>query len=148
MPEFQRSKDGNHAERELPAPPASPRILVSWGELIDKITILEIKNQRITSPNALANVVKELSSLSKAADIHIKGNAALQELKNGLSGVNQKLWQIEDDLREKEKSKQFDDEFIGLARSVYRLNDERAALKRQINDFLHSEIVEEKSYKT
>lgn len=133
---------------ELPAPPTSPRILVSWGELIDKITILEIKNQRITSPEALANVVKELSSLSGAVDIHIKGNLALQELKNGLSGVNQKLWQVEDDLREKEKSKQFDDEFIGLARSVYRLNDERAGIKRQINDFLRSEIVEEKSYKS
>lgn len=133
---------------ELPAPPASPRILVSWGELIDKITILEIKNRRITSPEALANVVKELSSLSAAADIHIKGNPALQELKDRLSDVNQKLWQVEDDLREKEKSKQFDDGFIGLARSVYRLNDERAAIKRQINDFLRSELVEEKSYKS
>lgn len=128
-------------------PPASPRILVSWGELIDKITILEIKNQRITSSEALTNVVKELSYLSGAADTHLKGNPALQELKNGLSSVNQKLWQVEDDLREKEKSKQFDDEFIGLARSVYRLNDERAAIKRQINASLHSEIVEEKSYK-
>ena len=133
---------------ELPAPPASPRILVSWGELIDKITILEIKNQRITNPGALANVVKELSSLSAEVAVQIKGNPALQELKNGLSGVNQKLWQVEDDLREKERSKQFDDEFISLARSVYRLNDERAAIKRQINDFLRSELVEEKSYKS
>ena len=135
-------------ENELSAPPASPRILVSWGELIDKITILEIKSRKITGPEALANVVKELSSLSGAAANHVKDNPALQELKNRLSGVNQNLWQIEDDLREKEKAKQFDDEFIGLARSVYRLNDERAAVKRQINDFLRSELVEEKSYKS
>jgi hypothetical protein len=135
-------------KNELPAPSASPRILVSWGELIDKITILEIKNQKIASPEALANVVKELSSLSAAAANYIKENPALQELKNKLSGVNQNLWQVEDDLREKERSKQFDDQFIGLARSVYRLNDERAAIKRQINDFLRSEIVEEKSYKS
>ena len=98
---------------ELPAPPASPRILVSWGELIDKITILEIKNQRISSPAALANVVKELSSLSAAAAGHIKNNPVLQGLKNKLSGVNQNLWQVEDDLREKEKSRQFDDQFVG-----------------------------------
>ncbi|MEQ1522828.1 MAG: DUF6165 family protein [Aestuariivirga sp.] len=135
-------------KNELSAPPASPRILVSWGELIDKITILEIKSRKITGPEALANVVKELSSLSGAAANHVKDNPALQELKNRLSGVNQNLWQIEDDLREKEKAKQFDDEFIGLARSVYRLNDERAAVKRQINDFLRSELVEEKSYKS
>ncbi len=135
-------------KNELPAPPASPRILVSWGELIDKITILEIKSQKITGPEALANVVKELSSLSGAAAIHVTDNPALQELKNRLSNVNQSLWQIEDDLREKEKNKQFDDEFIRLARSVYRLNDERAAIKRQINDFLSSELVEEKSYKS
>jgi hypothetical protein len=135
-------------KNELQAPPASPWILVSWGELIDKITILEIKNQRITSPAALANVVKELSSLFAAVAVHIKDNPVLQELKNQLSGVNQKLWQVEDDLREKERNKQFDDQFIGLARSVYRLNDERAAIKRQINDFLRSEIVEEKSYKS
>jgi hypothetical protein len=133
---------------ELPAPPASPRILVSWGELIDKITILEIKNQKITNPGALANVVKELSSLSAELAVHIKDNPAIQELKNKLSGVNQNLWQVEDDLREKERSKQFDDQFIGLARSVYRLNDERAAIKRQINDFLRSELVEEKLYKS
>jgi hypothetical protein len=129
-------------------PRASPRILVSWGELIDKITILEIKNRRITSPEALANVVKELSSLSAAADARIKGNPALQKLKDSLSGVNQNLWQVEDDLRENEKNRKFDDKFIELARSVYRLNDERAAIKRQINDFLRSEIVEEKSYKS
>ena len=91
--------------------------------------------------------MKELSSLSAAAAIHVKDNPALQGLKDSLSGVNQKLWQVEDDLREKEKSKQFDDQFIELARSVYRQNDERAAIKRQINDLLRSEIVEEKSYK-
>ena len=133
---------------KLREPRASPRIPVSWGELIDKITILEIKNRRITSPEALANVVKELSSLSAAADARIKGNPALQKLKDSLSGVNQNLWQVEDDLRENEKNRKFDDKFIELARSVYRLNDERAAIKRQINDFLRSEIVEEKSYKS
>ena len=126
----------------------SPVVPVSWGELIDKITILEIKSQKITDPEALANVVKELSSLSGAAAIHVADNPALEELKNRLSSVNQSLWQIEDDLREKEKNKQFDDEFTRLARSVYRLNDERAAIKRQINDFLRSELVEEKSYKS
>jgi Family of unknown function (DUF6165) len=135
-------------KNESSAPPASPQIPVSWGELIDKITILEIKSRKITGPEALANVVKELSSLSGAAAIHVKDNPVLQGLKNRLSGVNQSLWQIEDDLREKEKTKQFDDEFIRLARSVYRLNDERAAIKRQVNELLRSELVEEKSYKS
>jgi cob(I)alamin adenosyltransferase len=129
-------------------PPASPRVVVSWGELIDKITILEIKKERIPNPDALVNVLRELDSLSAAVDAAIMDAPDIQELKESLSAVNRSLWQIEDDIREKEKAKQFDDQFIALARSVYGLNDERAAIKKRINEFLHSEIVEEKSYKS
>jgi len=125
----------------------TPLVPISWGELIDKITILEIKEVKITTNNALDNIRKELFFLSDIASNSKGVYDVISLLKNELKEVNLKLWQVEDEIREKEYSKEFDEEFINLARSVYRLNDDRANLKKNINEALFSELKEEKSYK-
>jgi hypothetical protein len=119
---------------------------VSWGELIDKITILEIKSRKLKAEAALANVRRELASLTEivARDVQRRGEAA--ELKDRLTKVNEELWTIEDRIREKEAAQAFDAEFVALARSVYQRNDERSRIKREINLRLSSNLVEEKSY--
>ena len=126
---------------------ATPLTPISWGELIDKITILEIKQVNIKSASALININKELGYLNEI----VKNNTGLAELikdlKLELLDVNKRLWQVEDDIRDKELKQDFDIGFIELARRVYRLNDERAKLKKSINQVLNSELVEEKSYK-
>ncbi len=124
----------------------TPTAQISWGELIDKITILEIKETRLASPKAIANVRRELAALRNAArDAHCN-NADLAGLKAELRLVNETLWDIEDRIRAKEAARRFDHEFIELARSVYFQNDKRADLKGQINRLMNSEIVEEKQY--
>ena len=120
---------------------------VSWGELIDKITILQIKRERLESQSALANVKRELDALSVLADPVLAGDAQATAVTAKLKAVNESLWDIEDRIRAKESAKAFDAEFIELARSVYIRNDERAALKKQLNIRLASELTEEKSYK-
>lgn len=124
----------------------TPHAPISWGELIDKITILEIKVIKITSTAANDNVKKELLLLSNISDPVINQDG-LQSLKNELKEVNLKLWDVEDNIREKERASEFDQVFIELARSVYKLNDVRAKIKKSINAILKSELVEEKSYK-
>jgi len=123
----------------------APVIPVSWGELIDKLTILEIKAERLRGEAALANVRRELDVLGAVAAT--ADARELAPLRQALAEVNGRLWQVEDEIRAKEAAKAFDAAFVKLARSVYRLNDERAALKRRINALLGSEIVEEKSYR-
>jgi predicted nucleic acid-binding Zn-ribbon protein len=125
----------------------TPLVPISWGELIDKITILEIKEVKITSNNALDNIRKELGFLSDIVSNSKGVYDAISPLKNELKEVNLNLWQVEDEIRDKEYSQEFDEKFISLARSVYRLNDDRANLKKQINEMLFSELKEEKSYK-
>ena len=118
-------------------------IPVSVGELIDKITILQIKADRF-SGEALANVQRELALLEG-----VLAGCGLElptELIEALSEINQRLWTIEDAIREREANGCFDDRFIELARSVYRCNDQRAALKRQINTATGSHLIEEKGY--
>ena len=119
---------------------------VSYGELIDKITILEIKSVRIVDAAKLANVRTELDALNAtwSADPLSRTDIAAERAK--LLAVNEALWDIEDRIRLKEKAKAFDAEFVELARSVYFRNDERAAIKRAINEKLGSTLVEEKSY--
>jgi len=133
------TSDGDRAPRRARTPWAP----ISWGELIDKITILEIKSVEIKDPAARANVMKELALLQEVAG----GCEAVSDLKRELSAVNAELWTIEERIREKERSSEFDEEFIALARSVYKRNDERARIKRKISATLGSEIIEEKSYK-
>ena len=125
-----------------------PQVPMSWGEVIDKITILEIKRGKLTAQAALANVGRELDLLSAVARDPLAQDGGLTDLKAELQAVNQALWDIEDEIREKEARQEFDAAFIALARSVYRRNDERAAIKRRINDLLGSELVEEKGYKS
>jgi hypothetical protein len=122
---------------------AVPEIPVSWGELIDKITILEIKAERLTDPAALANVRRELAALAPYAPA---ADARLPALRAALAEVNAALWDIEDRIREKEAAADFGADFVELARAVYRQNDRRAALKRQISLTLGSDLIEEKSY--
>ncbi len=121
-------------------------IPVAWGELIDKITILEIKQQKLTDPEALANVRKELALLCGVRDEAGVLPAAAQKAAEDLKVVNEALWDIEDDIRLCERDKNFHETFIELARSVYKTNDRRAALKRDINSAMNSDIYEEKSY--
>ena len=124
----------------------TPFIPISWGELLDKISILEIKILKITSMNARQNIAKELKYLSDIANLN-NTTVEIQTLKSELKEVNLKLWDVEDRIREKESVSEFDKVFIELARSVYRLNDVRAKTKQSINLILQSELVEEKSYK-
>ena len=124
----------------------TPLVPISWGELIDKITILQIKELNIDSINAKVNIKKELKYLLEIAKLD-KMSRVIEVLKSELSDVNLKLWEVEDNIRDKELAGQFDKNFIELARSVYRLNDVRAKTKQSINLMLFSELVEEKSYK-
>jgi len=120
----------------------SKRVPVSIGEYIDKITILAIKSRRITDKDKVRNVLQELNQLVLLDSEKIIDTGLYHELIR----VNEDLWEVEDAIRVKERNQQFDDEFIELARSVYRLNDRRADLKRQINLKYESELMEEKSY--
>ena len=114
---------------------------VSVGEVLDKISILQIKSERITDASKLANVRKELEQLTLAAQ-----HCRIPPLEADLRAVNEALWCIEDRIRVKEKRQEFDAEFIELARAVYITNDRRAEIKRRINDATGSALIEEKSY--
>jgi hypothetical protein len=122
-----------------------PAVPVSWGELLDKITILEIKLAKIAEREAHAHVAKEYALLLDIAaeGLHEQDVASLVAQ---LRAINEELWEIEDSIREAESAALFGDDFIRLARSVYQKNDRRAALKRAINLCLRSELIEEKSY--
>jgi post-segregation antitoxin (ccd killing protein) len=122
-------------------------IEVSAGELVDKITILEIKAARIGDAAKLANVQTELGLLSRARAGTLPPSAKLDALTAELKAVNEALWEIEDAIRDCEAAGDFGARFVELARSVYRTNDRRAAIKRAINDLTGSRLVEEKSYK-
>jgi hypothetical protein len=119
---------------------------VSYGELIDKITILTIKSERITNKEKLKNVQTELETLQKAYDDYVGNRIDIPQLQDLLKKINEALWDIEDAIRIKERNKEFDDEFIAIARSVYTTNDERCAIKKKIDLLLGSHITEEKSY--
>ncbi|MBN6102989.1 hypothetical protein JR064_12500 [Xanthomonas sp. CFBP 8703] len=119
---------------------------VSFGELLDKIAILQIKSERIGDVAKLANVRAELSALEKTWMAHPAASGDVARLRLELKAVNERLWVIEDEIRIKEKAQAFDEEFIKLARSVYYENDERARIKKEINLALGSSYVEEKSY--
>jgi hypothetical protein len=119
---------------------------ISVGELVDKVTILEIKADRIADARKAANVRHELAVLHGALKPILDADPGLAPLKADLHAVNETLWRIEDDIRECERKADFGPRFVELARGVYRSNDRRAAIKRAINDRSKSEIVEEKSY--
>ncbi len=122
------------------------QIEVSAGELVDKITILEIKSERITNPAKLENVRRELHSLTATRSEAVPSSGELDGLTAELRRINEELWEIEDEIRDCERRRDFGNRFVELARAVYRTNDRRAAAKRSINDLLGSELVEEKDY--
>ena len=119
---------------------------ISAGELIDKITILEIKKDKIADREKLANVEKELTSLNQTLKKYITDPNKIANFKEDLKNINLKLWDIEDGKRSAEKNNKFDEKFIQLARNVYKFNDERAKIKLAINNALGSNIKEVKSY--
>ena len=123
------------------------KIEVSHGEIVDKLTILQIKKENITDPSKLDNIVKEydylLSIVKNDLGISTESSEYLE-----LLSINKELWVIEDDIRDKERVKEFDDDFISLARSVYYTNDVRAKIKKEINLKYSSGFIEEKSYQS
>ena len=119
---------------------------ISAGELIDKITILEIKQDKISEKDKLMNIQNELSSLNETFKKYIPDQDEIVNFKEDLKKINLKLWEIEEGKRFAEKNKKFDENFIELARNVYKFNDERAKIKLAINDKLGSNIKEVKSY--
>ncbi|MDX1634995.1 MAG: DUF6165 family protein [Marinobacter sp.] len=119
---------------------------VSFGEVLDKITILEIKSERIKDPEKLKNVRTELEELTETWNRSVPDQAAIADARERLKAVNEELWVIEDDIRDQEAAQDFGPRFIELARSVYFRNDRRAAIKKEINLALGSRYVEEKSY--
>lgn len=125
----------------------SVKIDISPGEMIDKITILEIKADRLDDAAKLEHVDTELALLRRAGEKELPASAELGRLTARLKRLNERLWLIEDDIRDCERAGDFGPRFVEIARSVYRTNDKRAAVKRQINDLLGADIVEEKSYR-
>ena len=122
------------------------QIPISPGELLDKITILQIKSERIDDPAKVANVRTELDMLQKVWRESVTDDDELRALSAELKSINEALWEIEDDIRDEERNKRFGERFIELARAVYVTNDERANAKKKVNLHLNSSIVEEKSY--
>ena len=122
------------------------QVPISPGELLDKITILQIKTERISDPDKVANVRVELDMLSKVWADAVEADDTITALTAELKSVNEALWEIEDDIRDEERNKRFGDRFIELARAVYVTNDQRADAKKKVNLHLNSTIVEEKSY--
>ena len=122
------------------------KVEIALAELLDKITILEIKAERLKSARQLENVQRELKLLREVQSSAIPFHDEVAALTAELKSVNEQLWDIEDDIRDCEASGDFGENFVALARSVYKTNDQRAKIKRQINDLLDSGIVEEKSY--
>jgi hypothetical protein len=123
------------------------KVPISPGELLDKITILRIKSQRMSDPAKLSNVRLELRTLEETWGASAYAKIDIGADIDALGLVNERLWVIEDDIRDKERARAFDAEFIRLARAVYIENDERAAIKRRINAKLGSALIEEKSYR-
>ena len=121
-------------------------IPISPGELLDKITILQIKSERIADPAKVANVRTELEMLDKVWRQAVDEDDAIAALTAELKSINEALWEIEDDIRDEERNRRFGERFIELARAVYVTNDERANAKKKVNLHLNSSIVEEKSY--
>jgi len=119
---------------------------VSPGEVLDKITILEIKSERMSDPEKVANVKVELDLLQETWASSVEEDSVIVDLHAQLKEINEALWEIEDDIRDKERAKEFDERFVELARSVYFTNDRRSQVKKDLNLHLGSEIIEEKSY--
>lgn len=122
------------------------KVPVSFGEVLDKITILEIKSERIADAEKVKNVRLELDELSATWNEAVQDQAAIADLRRQLKEVNEALWEIEDDIRDQEAAQDFGVKFIELARAVYVTNDKRAAIKKDVNLALGSRFVEEKSY--
>jgi len=122
------------------------QVPVSPGEVLDKITILEIKSERMDDPVKVANVRIELALLEATWAQSVTPDPVIQDLHDQLKQINEALWEIEDDIRDKERVKEFDQQFIDLARNVYFTNDRRSEVKKQLNLHLGSQIIEEKSY--
>lgn len=126
--------------------PTTPQLPVSWGEVFDKLTILQIKTEKLHDADKRANVERERTEIEKVVGQLQRFPAGLPNLLHQLKDINSQLWEVEDGKRDCERRQCFDDSFVQLARKVYFGNDQRAAIKRKINEVLGSALVEEKSY--
>jgi len=144
VPFFRGDRDVLKPETLTASPPI--QIAASAGELLDKISILRIKCDQFTDAAKLANAKAELHQLQAVVDQQIAPSSELEDLCRQLQEVNQRLWEVEDEIRECESRKDFGPQFIELARAVYKTNDRRSSLKRSINLLLNSAILEEKGY--
>lgn len=126
----------------------SVKVDVSYGELLDKISILEIKLEMAPKAKQRRNIERELDTLRAARDDAVMDDPRIADLCARLKDVNRRLWKVEDDIRDCERRRDFGEDFVVLARSVYRLNDLRARLKRDLNSVLDSTLVEEKLYQS
>lgn len=138
--------DGDGADRQRDRPAPLVAVPVAPGELLDKITILRIKQARLGDPRKRANVRVELALLEEAERRQVAGSDALDALVAELHSVNESIWDVEEAIRGCERARSFGAEFVALARTVYQANDLRAELKRRINDLLGSDVREEKSH--
>jgi tetratricopeptide (TPR) repeat protein len=145
-PVFERMAGELRAQVGAPPELAPIAVEIAAGELIDKITILQIKAERISDPDKLRNIRSELAALSATRDRALPVSPELAAMTQDLRAVNEALWAIEDEIRLCERNKDFGPRFVELARAVYRQNDQRSALKRRINLLLRSSVIEEKSY--
>ena len=132
--------------REASRDGLSIAVEVSPGELIDKLTILELKLSRIADPAKLANVGREYELLKRTDDLHIATTARITELRRELYEANATIWEVEDRLRDHERRQDFGEEFVSAARRAYQANDQRSLIKRRINELLGSALIEEKSH--
>lgn len=150
MPSFSLAVRGHShpVKRQIGGKNMSLLVPVSWGELLDKITILQIKSERIHDTRKLKNISHELGLLVTIRDREISNPSGLMDVVADLRRANERLWEIEDAIRLCEKEQDFGQRFIELARSVYMTNDLRAGLKYQINQLLGSQVIEEKSYES
>lgn len=126
--------------------PAMPQLPVAWGEVFDKLTILDIKIDRVADQSKLANIVRERDEILRVVGEPTRYPAALAALVDQLKAINIEIWDVEDGKRQAERAQRFDAAFIALARAVYIKNDRRAAIKRDINLLLGSALIEEKSH--
>ena len=143
-----RLERGTNSSQNLDRPKLPPCVELSWGELLDKITILEIKSERMTSPLSVANVRREMEHLKSVLSGHAPLPIPVERNRELLRATNEKLWDLEDSIRECEVERRFDTHFVELAREIYGFNDKRAKIKQQINALMKSGFVEEKEYRS
>jgi hypothetical protein len=147
LPEWMEAAGPNtHKLEPMQWQAPAPRVEMSWGELLDKISILQIKSERMTTAASIVNVQREIAHLNSVVAAAPELPFAVKCNRAALREINEKLWDLEDAIRAYEAQQRFDDHFVAIARRIYTLNDDRAKIKQEINRLLQSTLIEEKEY--